>query len=76
MLAIKGYYNGREIVPLEKVEFKPNQKIIITILDEYVNPSDKNDKPFLKYIGKLSDESFNEINKALEATEKVDANEW
>lgn len=38
MLAIQGYYDGVTIKPLEKIAAKPNQRVIITILDEYVEP--------------------------------------
>lgn len=75
MLALKGFYNGKDYVPLEKVDVKPNQKVIITVLDEYISPNDK-DKPYKKYIGKLNSESYNEIVEALKETEKVDKNEW
>lgn len=34
MLSIRGYYNGSTYVALEPVKVKPNQKVIITILDE------------------------------------------
>lgn len=34
MRSIHGYYNGSTYVSLEPVEVKPNQKVIITILDE------------------------------------------
>ena len=37
MLALKGYFNGKEFIPLDKVEARPNQKVIITILDEYIS---------------------------------------
>ena len=73
MQALHGYYNGKEFVPLEKVNIKPNQKVIITILDEYVS---REVKPFKKYIGKLNAASFQEISGALKETEKVDLNEW
>lgn len=76
MLALKGYYNGKEFVPLEKVNLKPNQKVIITVLDEYLNPDFRPEKPFKKFIGKLSDESYKEITEALKETEKVDIDEW
>jgi predicted DNA-binding antitoxin AbrB/MazE fold protein len=76
MLALKGYFNGKEFVPLEKVNLKPNQKVIITVLDEYLNVEDKPEKSYKKYVGKLSSESFHEINEALCETEKVDVNEW
>lgn len=41
MLAIKGYFNGREFVPLDKANIKPNQKVIITVLDEYIDADEK-----------------------------------
>ena len=34
MHSVHGYYNGSAYVALEPVEVKPNQKVIITILDE------------------------------------------
>ncbi len=73
MQALRGYYDGKEIVPLEKISIKPNQKVIITILDEYVSSEAK---PYKKYIGKLNAASFQEISEALKETEKVDLNEW
>lgn len=36
MLAVQGYYNGLTIRPLEKILAKPNQRVIITVLDEFV----------------------------------------
>lgn len=38
MLAVQGYYDGAVIEPLEKITAKPNQRVIITILDEFVEP--------------------------------------
>lgn len=76
MLAVKGYFNGKEFVPLDKVDIKPNRKVIITVLDEYLNIEEKPEKSYKKYIGKLSSESFYEISEALKETEKVDVNEW
>lgn len=37
MLALNGYYNGREFVSLEKVNISPNQRVIITVLDESIS---------------------------------------
>ncbi len=34
MRSIHGYYNGSAYVGLEAVDVRPNQKVIITILDE------------------------------------------
>jgi len=38
MQAIQGYYDGVSIKPLEAVIAKPNQRVIITIMDEFVEP--------------------------------------
>jgi predicted DNA-binding antitoxin AbrB/MazE fold protein len=68
MQALRGYYNGKEFVPLEKVNIKPNQKVIITVLDEYVSSEAK---PFKKYIGKLTAASFQEISGVLKETARL-----
>ena len=36
MLAVQGYYDGMTIKPLEKILAKPNQRVIITVMDEFV----------------------------------------
>ena len=38
MQAIQGYYDGVSIRPLEKMTARPNQRVIITIMDEFVDP--------------------------------------
>ena len=38
MLAVQGYFDGVSIKPLEKIPAKPNQRVIITIMDEFVEP--------------------------------------
>ena len=38
MLAVQGYYDGVAVRPLEKMPAKPNQRVIITIMDEFVEP--------------------------------------
>jgi len=76
MLALKGYFNGKEFVPLDKVDVKLNQKVIITVLDEYLSVEEKPEKSYKKYVGKLRSESFHEISEALKETEKVDMSEW
>ena len=40
MLAIQGYYDGTTIRTLEKINAKPNQRVIITIMDEFVRPEE------------------------------------
>ena len=39
MLAVQGYYDGTAIKPLETVIAKPNQRVIITIMDEFLEPA-------------------------------------
>ncbi len=38
MLSIPGIYTGREIRPLEPIRSRPNQRVIITFLDEDAPP--------------------------------------
>ena len=39
MLAIPAYYDGNTIRPLVPIVAQPNQRIIITIMDEFVDES-------------------------------------
>ena len=38
MVAIQGYYDGTAIRPLEVISARPNQRVIITIMDEFIEP--------------------------------------
>ena len=38
MLIVQGYYDGVALKVLEKIAAKPNQRVIITIMDEFVEP--------------------------------------
>ena len=38
MRTIQGYYDGTAIRALEEIDAKPNQRVIITIMDEFVEP--------------------------------------
>lgn len=37
MLAIQGYYDGVAIHLLEEMTAKPNQRVLITVMDEFVD---------------------------------------
>ena len=37
MMALQGYYDGNSVKTLEKINAKKNQKVIITILDEFID---------------------------------------
>lgn len=41
MIAVPAYYDGTNIKPLEAVSIKQNQKIILTIMNEYVDVEPK-----------------------------------
>ena len=44
MLAIEGYYDGEIVRTVEKIQAKKNQKLIITILDEFVEELPQKEK--------------------------------
>lgn len=44
MEALQGYYDGVAIRPLEKIKAKPNQKVVITIMDEFIVPKKQEKK--------------------------------
>lgn len=44
MTTVQGYYDGSHYVTLEKVDVKPNQKVRITILDDFINLEDRKKK--------------------------------
>ena len=41
MVSLSGYYDGNTVQTLEKIQAKKNQKVIITILDEFMEDSPK-----------------------------------
>ena len=44
MLAVQGYFDGTAIQPLEPLVAKPNQRVIITIMDEFVKAPEPADE--------------------------------
>lgn len=41
MLSLQGYYDGTAVQTLEKITAKKNQKLIITILDDFIEEAPK-----------------------------------
>ncbi len=39
-----GYFDGNTCIPLDPKAFRPNQKVIITGLDEYIQPPRKHEQ--------------------------------
>ena len=47
-LTIQGYYDGTNIRLLEDIAARPNQKVIITVIDEFVGPADQTRRKSLR----------------------------
>lgn len=45
MLALEGYYDGESVKAIGKIQAQKNQKLIITILDEFVEELPREKKP-------------------------------
>ena len=41
MLALNGYYDGSTVQTVEKIPAKKNQRVIITVLDEFIEETPK-----------------------------------
>jgi hypothetical protein len=74
MTAVKAYYDGKSFVPLSPVRVTKNQRAIVTVLDDDAGAEEARD--CLQFAGYLSDEDYQEITTALQATERVDKSEW
>ena len=48
MLAVQGYYDGANIRALENIDAKPNQKVIITIMDEFIEQTKRKETKLIK----------------------------
>lgn len=70
MIATSGYYDGSTIKIIDEVPIKPNQKVIITVLDEFVSekPVKKSAFGCFSTGEKLSDD---EIEKRMELESKA-----
>ena len=47
-MTVQGYYDGMNIRLLEEIPAKPNQKVVITIIDEFVEPAARTRKKSLR----------------------------
>ncbi|MBO7478000.1 MAG: hypothetical protein J6U04_08725 [Salinivirgaceae bacterium] len=72
MTSVCGYYDGTGYVTEGNVAVKPNQRVIITILDDFKTPG----RNLKKYVGKVSGTDSDLVYKAVENGRKVDTNEW
>jgi hypothetical protein len=74
MTAVKAYYDGKAFIPVSPIRAAKNQTAIVTVLDNTIEASGERD--YLQFAGSLSDEDYQEITAILQATERVDENEW
>ena len=65
MLAVQGYYDGATIQPLETLVAKPNQRVIITVMDEFVEIPPKAEGERLREIERLCGSLARYANPAL-----------
>ena len=63
MLSVNGYYDGTRYVTEGSVAVRPNQRGIITYLDEFEKPK----RNLKKYVGKISREDSDLISQTVEA---------
>lgn len=61
MLVLQGYFDGNMVQTLEKINAKKNQKVIITVLDEFIEEVPKQKKRSAR--GLLSEYANQELQK-------------
>ena len=66
MMAVQAYYDGVHIKPLEPISVKRNQKIILTIRDEYVD-----EEQTLAPVATASMQAFNNLQKYRKQGDKL-----
>lgn len=72
MLAVKGYFDGQNYVTEDAVAVKKNQRVIITLLDEFNSPK----RNLKQFVGKVSKADSELIENAVADGRTVDNNEW
>lgn len=72
MSAIQGYFDGSICVPSEKVDFEPNEEVLITSLKRRTKTSEIIDR----YFGALDDSSAKVAMEAMEDCRRIEADEW
>ena len=61
MMAVQGYYDGTSIRPIGKFDVKLNQRVIITVMDDFVEPAAVNTKRGMR--GVLAEYANPELRK-------------
>lgn len=63
MLALQGYFDGNEVRTLEQIHAQKNQKLIITILDEFIEETSLKETENQSARGLLSNYANLELQK-------------
>lgn len=65
MMALEGYYDGEKVQALGKIQAQKNQKLIITILDEFVEgfPKKRSTQTARGMLAKYADPNLREQEK-------------
>lgn len=61
MSSVQGYYDGVVVRTLEKINAKPNQRVIITVVDDFLEQSSPKPKKSMR--GALADYADKELAK-------------
>lgn len=69
-MAVHGYYDGTAFQPLEKATVKPNQRVIITSMDDFVDAPQHAEAERLEKIERLSGSLSEYSDPALTQKEK------
>ena len=72
MLSVYAYYDGQNYITDGSVAIKPNQNVIITLLDDAIKPV----RNLKKYVGAVSKEDSDLVLDAVKECRKVDVSEW
>ena len=72
MGAVKGSFDGQNYVTEDAVQAKTNQCVIITFLDEFVQPK----RNLKRFVGAITQSDSELIEKAVSEGRKVDSSEW
>ena len=67
MLALQGYFDGNEVRTLEQIHAQKNQKLIITILDEFIEEIPLENKKEQSARGLLSNYANSDLQKEEES---------
>lgn len=76
MMAVQGYFDGVNIRSMEQISIKPNQKVIITVMDDFVDSANIHSKKSMRgVLAAFADPALAEKEKdawAHAAVEKYD----